>query len=139
MLQAAFGHEELFVNAPKAWKASFRRVFDDITFKIQHFFLVKFQNFVENDSRPVLPYVVFYADFEFSVRFAWNYVKWHIVENICFFYISCFYVIPYIGTEVLLLTRNGHNSTQKAPKSIIPGRIKKSTTFPIIWQCQIKI
>ena len=44
-----------------------------------------------------------------------------------------------IGTEILLLTKNDHNSTQKAPKSIIPGRIKKITTFPIIWQCQIKI
>ena len=28
--------------------------------------------------------------------------------------------IPYIGTEILLLTKNDHNSTQKAPKSIIP-------------------
>ena len=92
MLQAAFGHEESFSNIPKAWKASFRRVVDDITFKIQLLF-VKSQIFVENDFRPVLPYVVFYADFEFAVRFAWNYVKWHIFENISFFYISCFYVI----------------------------------------------
>ena len=36
MLQAAFGHEESFFNTPKAWKASFRRVFDDITCKILH-------------------------------------------------------------------------------------------------------
>ena len=39
MLQAAFGHEESFFNTPKAWKASFRRVLDDLTFKIQHLFL----------------------------------------------------------------------------------------------------
>ena len=44
-----------------------------------------------------------------------------------------------IGTEILLLTKNDHNSTQKVPKSIILGRIKKSRTSPIIWQCQIKI
>ena len=44
-----------------------------------------------------------------------------------------------IGTEIPLLTKNDHNSTQKAPKSIILERIKKSRTFPIIWQCQIKI
>ena len=44
-----------------------------------------------------------------------------------------------IGTEILYETCFGHNSTQNAPKSMIPGRIKKSTTFPIIWQCQIKI
>ena len=69
MLQAAFDHAESFFNTPKAWKASFRRVADDITFKIQHF-CVKSQNFVENNFRPVLPYVVFYADFEFAVRFA---------------------------------------------------------------------
>ena len=29
-----------------------------------------------------------------------------------------------IGTEILLLTKNGHNSTQNAPKSIIPQEIK---------------
>ena len=29
-----------------------------------------------------------------------------------------------IGTEILLLTKNEHNSTQKAPKSIIPQEIK---------------
>ena len=37
-----------------------------------------------------------------------------------------------IGTEILYETCFGHNSTQNAPKSMIPGRIKKSTTFPII-------
>ena len=37
-----------------------------------------------------------------------------------------------IGTEIFLLTKNDHNSTQKAPKSMIPERIKKSRTFPII-------
>ena len=41
-------------------------------------------------------------------------------------------VIYDIGTEILLLTKKDHNSTQKAPKSIIPERIKKSRTFPII-------
>ena len=29
-----------------------------------------------------------------------------------------------IGTEILLLTKNDHNWTQKAPKSIIPEEIK---------------
>ena len=38
--------------------------------------------------------------------------------------------IPYIGTEILLLTRNGHNSTQKAPKSIIPEDFKSAGHFP---------
>ena len=33
--------------------------------------------------------------------------------------------IPYIGTEILYETCDGHNSTQNAPKSMIPGRIKK--------------
>ena len=37
MLQAAFDHEESFFNTPKGWNASFRWVFDVITFKIQHF------------------------------------------------------------------------------------------------------
>ena len=37
------------------------------------------------------------------------------------------------------MMKNDNNSTQNAPKSIILGRIKKSMTFPIIWQCQIKI
>ena len=49
------------------------------------------------------------------------------------------HVIYDIGTEILSLTKNDHNSTQKAPESIIPERIKKSRAFPIIWQCQIKI
>ena len=31
-----------------------------------------------------------------------------------------------IGTEILLLTKNDHNSTQKAPKSIIPQEIKSA-------------
>ena len=38
--------------------------------------------------------------------------------------------IPYIGTEILLLTKNDHNSTQKAPKSIIPQEIKSAGHFP---------
>ena len=38
--------------------------------------------------------------------------------------------IPYIGTEILLLTKNDHNSTQKAPKSIIPQEIKNAGHFP---------
>ena len=38
--------------------------------------------------------------------------------------------IPYIGTEILLLTKNDHNSTQNAPKSIIPGRINKKYDIP---------
>ena len=42
------------------------------------------------------------------------------------------HVIYDIGTEILCKTCFGHNSTQNAPKSMIPGRIKKSTTFPII-------
>ena len=41
--------------------------------------------FVENDFRLVLPYVVFYTDFEITVRFAWNYVKLNIFENIRFY------------------------------------------------------
>ena len=38
--------------------------------------------------------------------------------------------IPYIGTEILLLTKNDHNSTQNAPKSIIPEEIKSANHFP---------
>ena len=38
--------------------------------------------------------------------------------------------IPYIGTELLLLTENDHNSTQKAPKSIIPEEIKSAGHSP---------
>ena len=68
MFQAAFGHEESFFKTPKALKTSFRLVFHE-NFQNPIFF-IKSQNFVENDFRPVLPYVVFYADFEFAVRFA---------------------------------------------------------------------
>ena len=35
-----------------------------------------------------------------------------------------------IGTEILLLTKNDHNSTQKAPKSIIPQEIKSAGHSP---------
>ena len=35
-----------------------------------------------------------------------------------------------IGTEILLLTKNDHNSTQKAPKSIIPEYFKSAGHFP---------
>ena len=35
-----------------------------------------------------------------------------------------------IGTEILLLTKNDHNSTQKAPKSIIPEDFKSAGHFP---------
>ena len=38
--------------------------------------------------------------------------------------------IPYIGTEIPLLTKNDHNSTQNAPKSIIPEEIKSAGHFP---------
>ena len=38
--------------------------------------------------------------------------------------------IPYIGTEILLLTKNDHNSTQKTPKSIIPEDFKSAGHFP---------
>ena len=38
--------------------------------------------------------------------------------------------IPYIGTEILLLTKNGHNSTHNAPKSRIPEEIKSAGHFP---------
>ena len=38
--------------------------------------------------------------------------------------------IPYIGTEILLLTQNDHNSTQNAPKSIIPEEIKSAGHSP---------
>ena len=38
--------------------------------------------------------------------------------------------IPYIGTEILLLTKNDHNSTQNAPKSIIPEDFKSAGHFP---------
>ena len=50
------------------------------------------------------------------------------------FFINLEHEIYDIGTEILYETCFGHNSTQNAPKSMIPGRIKKSTTFPIIWQ-----
>ena len=35
-----------------------------------------------------------------------------------------------IGTEILLLTKNDHNSTKKAPKSIIPQEIKSAGHSP---------
>ena len=35
-----------------------------------------------------------------------------------------------IGTEILLLTKSDHNSTQKAPKSIIPQEIKSAGHSP---------
>ena len=35
-----------------------------------------------------------------------------------------------IGTEMLSLTKNDHNSTQKAPKSIIPQEIKSAGHSP---------
>ena len=38
--------------------------------------------------------------------------------------------IPYIGTEILYETCDGHNSTQNAPKSIIPEEIKSPGHFP---------
>ena len=38
--------------------------------------------------------------------------------------------ILYIGTEILLLTKNDHNSTQNAPKSIIPEDFKSGGHFP---------
>ena len=38
--------------------------------------------------------------------------------------------IPYIGTEILYETCDGHNSTQNAPKSIIPEDFKSAGHFP---------
>ena len=38
--------------------------------------------------------------------------------------------IPYIGTEILDETCDGHNSTQNAPKSIIPDDFKRAEHFP---------
>ena len=38
--------------------------------------------------------------------------------------------IPYIGTKILWLTKNDHNSMQKAPKSIIPEGFKSAGHFP---------
>ena len=38
--------------------------------------------------------------------------------------------IPYIGTEILYETCDGHNSTQKAPKSIILEEIKSAGHSP---------
>ena len=38
--------------------------------------------------------------------------------------------IPYIGTEILLLTKNDHNFTPNAPKSIIPEDFKSAGHFP---------
>ena len=37
--------------------------------------------------------------------------------------------IPYIGTEILYETCDGHNSTQNAPKSIIPEDSKSAGHF----------
>ena len=39
--------------------------------------------------------------------------------------------IPYIGTEILYETCDGHNSTQNAPKSIIPEDSKSAGHFPL--------
>ena len=38
--------------------------------------------------------------------------------------------VPYIGTEILLLTEDDHNSTQNAPKSIIPEGFESAGHFP---------
>ena len=38
--------------------------------------------------------------------------------------------IPYIGTEILYEACDGHNSTQNAPKSIIPEDSKSAGHFP---------
>ena len=38
--------------------------------------------------------------------------------------------ILYIGTEILYETCDGHNSTQNAPKSIIPEDSKSAGHFP---------
>ena len=40
------------------------------------------------------------------------------------------HTIPYIGTEILYETCDGHNSTQNAPKSIIPEDSKSAGHFP---------
>ena len=44
-------------------------------------FVAKIQKNVEKSFCPVLPYVVFYADFESATRFAWNDATWHIIEK----------------------------------------------------------
>ena len=56
----------------------------------------------------------------FDVRFMFCKLLFMISKN----------TIPYIGTEILLLTKNDHNSTQKAPKSIIPQEIKSAGHSP---------
>ena len=52
-----------------------------------------------------------------------------------FMFCKVFFLIPKntihaIGTEILLLAKNDHNSTQKAPKSIIPEDFKSAGHFP---------
>ena len=46
------------------------------------------------------------------------------------FFINLEHEIYDIGTEILYETCFGHNSTQNAPKSMIPGRINKKHDIP---------
>ena len=52
------------------------------------------------------------------------------VMRICVYKMKGQYTIPYIGNEILLLTKNDHRTTQKAPKSIIPEEIKSAGHSP---------
>ena len=59
----------------------------------------------------------------YNVRTIYKHKSWFMFRKV--FFLIPKNTIPYMGTEILLLTKNDHNSTQKAPKSIIPERIKK--------------
>ena len=79
MLQAAFDHEKSFFDIPQAWNAAFQWVFKVISLEIWHF-----SKNVQNQFWPMLKYAVFYAEFESDIRFVWNLLKWHILEDVNF-------------------------------------------------------
>ena len=67
-----------------------------------------------------------------KTRFKSFFKKWHPwIGRLCFYGFHTYRNEIYdIGTEILLLTKKDHNSTQKAPKSILPREIKSAGHSP---------
>ena len=103
MLQAAFDHEKLFFDAPKAWKAVFKFVFKVISSDFWHF-----SKNVQNQFWPMLKYTVFYAEFESDIRFVWNPLKIHIMEYVIFtwFYFFVLFMLGVGGMRRLPLNKS---------------------------------
>ena len=64
MLQAAFDHEKSFYDTPHAWKALVLWIVNVISLDV---FI--FSKDIQNQFRPMLKYVAFYAEFESDIRF----------------------------------------------------------------------